>query len=41
MALANLRVLLATRPDGATAEAVPAIATLAGAAEQHASLSAR
>ncbi len=41
VALANLRVLLATRSDRTTAEAVPAVATLARAAEQHAAFSAR
>jgi uncharacterized protein (TIGR02444 family) len=41
MALANLEVLLATGSDGATAEAVAAITTLARAAEQHAAFSAR
>ncbi len=41
MALVNLQVLLATRPDGATAEAASTIATLAQAAERHAAFSAR
>jgi uncharacterized protein (TIGR02444 family) len=41
MALANLQNLLASRPARATDEAAPAIATLARAAERHATLSAR
>jgi uncharacterized protein (TIGR02444 family) len=41
VARANLQVLLAARSDGATAEAVSAIAALARAAEEHAAFSAR
>jgi len=41
VALANLQVLLGTRPDGAAADAVSAIATVASAAERHATLSTR